>query len=145
MDEGHTDSTARFYAQAELQRFVIEDATLGVRVFGQGPAVVLIHGYPVHGYTWRKVLPALAEAFTCYVIDLPGLGDSDWSAQTDFSFAAQARRLGLLFTRLNLNDYVIVAHDTGATLARMVALEQPERIKNSRSSIPRSRSTARRG
>tara|TARA_R110000751_G_scaffold307727_1_gene430812 strand:+ start:2036 stop:2791 length:756 start_codon:yes stop_codon:yes gene_type:complete len=83
----------------------------------------------VHGYTWRKLLPTLAQTFSCYVIDLPGLGDSDWSAKTDFSFEAQARRLCLLFTRLNLDDYAIVAHDTGATRARMVALEQPERIK----------------
>jgi haloalkane dehalogenase len=129
MDAGSADSPARLYAQAQLQRYRIEDATVGVRVFGQGPAVVLIHGYPVHGYTWRKLLPTLAQAFTCYVVDLPGLGDSDWSTDTDFSFTAQARRLGLLFARLNLKDYAIIAHDTGATLARLVALAQPDQVK----------------
>ncbi|MEM7351925.1 MAG: alpha/beta hydrolase, partial [Acidobacteriota bacterium] len=70
----------------------------------------------------------LAESFTCYVIDLPGLGDSDWTSGTDFTFTAQARRLGLLIEALRLDAYALVAHDTGATLARLVALSQPQRV-----------------
>ncbi|MGH1470702.1 MAG: alpha/beta fold hydrolase [Cellvibrionaceae bacterium] len=68
------------YFEAEVRRYKIEDATIGVRVFGQGPAVALIHGYPVHGYTWRKLLPELFLDFTCYVVDLLGFGDSDWTS-----------------------------------------------------------------
>ncbi|MEM7356435.1 MAG: alpha/beta fold hydrolase, partial [Acidobacteriota bacterium] len=110
MPETRSPATGRetpesLYLAAELQRHEIEDATIGLRVFGQGPAVVLIHGYPVHGYTWRKLLPTLAESFTCYVIDLPGLGDSDWTSGTDFTFTAQARRLGLLIEALRLDAY----------------------------------------
>lgn len=123
---GQTDNS--FFAAAETRKIEIEDATLAVRVFGRGPAVAFIHGYPVHGYTWRKLLPALAERFTCYVLDLPGLGDSGWSARTDFTFTAQARRLRALFESLGLTGYSLVAHNTGATLARLVALGHPERV-----------------
>jgi len=116
------------YAVAEINRHQIEDGTIAVRVFGRGPALVLIHGYPVHGYTWRKLLPTLKEHFTCYVVDLPGLGDSDWSSETDFNFTAQARRLGLLLESLKLSQYSLLAHDTGATIARLVAISNPDRV-----------------
>lgn len=124
----HSDERS-VYTDAKINRHKIEDATIAIRVFGQGPALVLIHGYPVHGYTWRKLLPTLAEQFTCYVVDLPGLGDSDWSADTDFSFTAQARRLGLLFKSLKLSQYSLIAHDTGATVARLIAVAHPDQVK----------------
>ena len=117
-----------FYAAASLQRYNLDDATIAVRSYGCGPHLVLIHGYPVHGYTWRKILPALASRYTCHVIDLPGFGDSEWDKKTDFSFTAQARRLNKLFNRLALNKLAIIAHDTGATIARLAAAQQPERI-----------------
>jgi pimeloyl-ACP methyl ester carboxylesterase len=117
-----------FYRSAELRRFEIEDATLALRTFGSGPALVLIHGFPVHGYTWRKLLPALSEKFTCHVVDLPGLGDSLWTSRTDMTFTAQARRLRRLCEALGLERCALVAQDTGATLARLVALADPERV-----------------
>lgn len=46
MNAGSADSAAQLYAQAQLQSYAVEDASIGVRVFGQGPAVVLIHGSP---------------------------------------------------------------------------------------------------
>src|SRR5713226_3470617 len=123
----HADECSA-YAAAKINRHQIEDATIAARVFGHGPALVLIHGFPVHGYTWRKLLPTLSKQFTCYVVDLPGLGDSDWSSNTDFGFTAQARRLGLLLESLKLFRYSLLAHDTGATIARLVAIAQPDRV-----------------
>lgn len=127
MDRAGTTPEA-FFRAAEVRRHEIEDATLALRSFGRGPAVALIHGFPVHGYTWRKLLPTLCETFTCHVVDLPGLGDSGWTSRTDMTFTAQARRLRLLFEALGLERYALVAQDTGATLARLVALGHPERV-----------------
>ena len=118
-----------FYATAALERHPIDDATVAVRRFGSGPALVLIHGFPVHGYTWRALLPALAERHTCFVLDLPGLGDSGWSAATDFSFRGQARRLSPLLGKLGIERFSLLAHDTGATVARLLALAEPARIE----------------
>src|SRR5512138_1258684 len=89
---------ASFYASAPVERVAIDDAVIAVRRFGRGngPAIVLVHGFPVHGATWRYLLPTLAERHACFVLDLPGLGDSDWTATTDFSFTGQARRLSPL-------------------------------------------------
>lgn len=125
---GSRDTFAAFYAAAAVEHHEVDDATLAVRRFGSGPAVVLIHGFPTHGYTWRFLLPRLAEHFTCYTIDLAGLGDSRWTARTDFRFTAQARRVNALLARLGIGRCSIVAHDTGATVARVVALADPARV-----------------
>ena len=87
-----------------------------------------IHGFPVHGYIWNAVLPALAQRYRCWVVDLPGLGDSRWSDDADFGFNAQAERLGLLAGELGLAGAAVVAHDTGATLARLLALDRPAAV-----------------
>ncbi len=118
-----------FYNSANVQLHNIHDATIAVRTYGEGEPLVLIHGFIVHGYTWRKMLPKLAKRFKCYVVDLPGFGDSQWSVETDFSFTAQAARLAALFSQLRLTSYSILAHDTGASIARLVALLQPEAVR----------------
>lgn len=117
--------SASYYAMGPATRYDIDDATFAVRRFGTGPNLVLIHGFPTHGYTWRKLLPELSRHFSCYVIDMPGLGDSDWRPDTDFSFTAQAHRLGRLCAALQLHKFSMIAHDTGATVARLVTLNAP--------------------
>jgi pimeloyl-ACP methyl ester carboxylesterase len=117
-----------FYAAAKSARRAVDDATLAVRSFGSGPPVLFVHGFPVHGATWRWLLPALAERFTCVVVDLPGLGDSDWTAATAFRFTSHARRLRSLMAELGHARYGVVAHDTGATVARHLALAAPDRV-----------------
>jgi pimeloyl-ACP methyl ester carboxylesterase len=119
-----------FYAAAPVQRHEVDDATLAVRRFGEGPALVLIHGFPTHGYTWRALLPTLAAQRTCFTIDLPGLGDSGFTRATDFRFTAQARRIAALLPKLGIDRCALLAHDTGATVARLVALAAPARVES---------------
>ncbi len=116
------------YQSAEIENFEIDDATIAVRKFGEGKPLILIHGFIVHGYTWRKMIPDLLKHFTCYVLDLPGFGESGWNKKTDFTFTAQSNRLKKLFIKLNITDFSILAHDTGASIARMIAISQPKSI-----------------
>src|SRR5579864_2327465 len=44
---------------------------------GQGPAVILLHGYTQTSRMWRPLIEKLKEKFTLYAPDLPGIGDSD--------------------------------------------------------------------
>lgn len=120
--------TDKFYLSTKTEKYTIDDAVIAVRRYGSGPPLVLIHGFIVHGYTWRKILPKLSEHFTCYVLDLPGFGSSEWTQKTDFSFTAQAKRLADLFLILKLDSYRILAQDTGASIARMVSLLQPDSV-----------------
>lgn len=118
-----------FYKNAEIKRYKTDDASIAVRVYGSGPALILVHGFLVHGYTWRKMLPQLAARFTCYVVDMPGLGDSEWTSKTDFTFTGQARRLSKLLELLDINECSMLAHDTGATVGRLVAASEPKKIR----------------
>ena len=117
-----------YYHNAKVNFHKIEDATIAIRTFGEGKPLILIHGFIVHGCTWRKLLPELAKYFKCIVVDLPGFGSSIWTKETDFTFTAQAKRLALLFQKFGLISYDILAHDTGASIARMVAFQQPDQV-----------------
>jgi haloalkane dehalogenase len=121
------DVSAAFYA-APVHRVATGDATLAYRSFGHGPVLVMVHGFPLHGFTWRKLIPALSDQFTCVVVDQAGCGDSDWSAQTDFRFPAHARRLKQLVDHLGVMQYHVLAQDTGATTARCLGLIDPARL-----------------
>jgi hypothetical protein len=59
------------------------------RKTGQSPALVLLHGFPLSGLTWRSIVPALAPRFTCYALDLVGLGDTTSRIASDFSSEGQ--------------------------------------------------------
>lgn len=118
-----------FYKSSKAKLYKTDEASIAVRVYGSGPDLFLVHGFPVHGYTWRKMLPKLSTQFTCYVVDLPGLGDSEWTSKTDFTFTAQAERLSNLLEILSIKECAILAQDTGATISRLVAASKPKKIR----------------
>ena len=69
-------------------------ATIPVFHKGDGPPMLLLHGYPETHVTWHKVAPRLAQRFSVYVPDLRGYGDSSRPADGDrhinYSFRAMA-------------------------------------------------------
>lgn len=63
--------------------------TLYTETTGQGPELVLLHGWGLHGGVWDEFVPLLAEDFRVTRIDLPGHGNSAWSGEADLdAFAA---------------------------------------------------------
>jgi pimeloyl-ACP methyl ester carboxylesterase len=98
------------------------------RQVGAGEPLLLVHGYPLHGMTFRHLVPTLARHFTCIVPDLPGLGETEWTGQTDFGFAGQATTLRQFVDRLGLASYAILAHDTGGTIARRLTTIDQARV-----------------
>jgi pimeloyl-ACP methyl ester carboxylesterase len=100
----------------------------GVRIhyrrLGQGPAMVLLHGFPQTGYMWRKALPALAERFTVVAPDLRGYGDSDRPA-AGYDKRTMAADIADLVQALGLAPVILVGHDRGARVAHRLALDHP--------------------
>ena len=123
------EATTRAYLATEARDVDTGTARLPCRVFGSGPALLLVHGFPLSGFTWRKLLPELSRRYTCYVPDLPGMGESRWSDATDFSFPGQGRTLKALVDRLGLERYAVLAQDTGGTFARYLALADGARVE----------------
>ena len=78
------------FNEAEIKYYECPDSTIAYREYGSGFPMIFIHGFRVHGYTWRHILLDIQKIFRCYVLDLPGLGLSKWTKETDFHFKAQA-------------------------------------------------------
>jgi pimeloyl-ACP methyl ester carboxylesterase len=90
---------------------------------GQGPDVLLIHGWPLTSATFRKLVPRLARRYTCHLLDLPGTGASEWSEASEIGLRAHAATVRALVDRLGLSRYAIVAHDSGGGIGRVVAAD----------------------
>ncbi len=103
-------------------------ATVAYRKLGSGPAIMFIHGWPLHGATYRDAAVQLSDRFTCYVIDLPGAGDTagydDWSNP----LRAHVKTIIEVIDGLGLDRLALVGHDSGGAMARWVAAELGDRI-----------------
>lgn len=118
------------YDKLVLQKIEIEDVAIGLRQTGNGKNLVFIHGFPTHGYTWRKLFPKLSKHFRCHILDLPGLGDSEWSDKSNFDSKSQASYIIKLLVSLGIDKYSLIAHNSGATIARYIALREEDKIEN---------------
>jgi len=118
------------YNSIPLQQIKVEDVSIGLRQIGEGDDLVFIHGFPTDGYTWRKLIPELSKNFKCHILDLPGLGNSDWTDKTDFKSSAQARYVSQLLALKNINRFSLVAHNSGATIARFLSITKSGKVDN---------------
>jgi pimeloyl-ACP methyl ester carboxylesterase len=106
----------------------VGNAKVSYRKAGSGPALVLLHGFPLSGLTWRKLIPALSERFTCYAFDLVGLGNSTSADAADFSSPGQGRVFQEVLSALAVPSYALLGNDTGGWAARELALLDRERV-----------------
>jgi haloalkane dehalogenase len=106
----------------------VGNARVCYRQAGQGPALVLLHGFPLSGLTWRKVVPELSKRFACYAFDLVGLGNSTSRDAADFSSQGQAAVLQRALLAQGVSSYALIGNDTGGWIARELALLEPERV-----------------
>ncbi|HVN97434.1 MAG TPA: alpha/beta hydrolase [Syntrophorhabdaceae bacterium] len=92
---------------------------------GQGPAVVLLHGYTQTSRMWKPLIPILAERFTVVVPDLPGIGDSE--VPTDgLDMKTAAIRIHALIKALGIDKARVVGHDIGLMVAYAYAAQFPK-------------------
>lgn len=98
---------------------------------GEGPVVLLCHGFPETGYSWRHQLAALAEAgYRAVAPDLRGYGGTDRPAEVDrYTLLHLVGDVVALLDALGAPRAVIVGNDWGATLAWQAALLRPDRFR----------------
>jgi pimeloyl-ACP methyl ester carboxylesterase len=100
---------------------------LRVARLGNGPPVILLHGYPDNLQVWSELAPRLATRFEVIALDWPGMGYSEaWTGgATPFDFA---RRLHTLMDGWKIEKAAIIGHDMGGQPALAFAAEHPQRI-----------------
>jgi len=94
---------------------------------GDGPPVVLLHGWPQHAWCWRHVVPLLADRHRCICPDLRGFG---WSGAPDKGYNGEtfgADAIALL-DALGIERAHLIGHDWGGFAAFAAALAAPNRI-----------------
>ena len=105
----------------------------GKRIFvvdrGEGPAVLLMHGFPTSCYDWRGVMEALAPAHRCVAFDFPGFGLSDKPVAYSYSLFQQADAVEGLVRALAIDRAHVVSHDLGTSVhCELLARQQEGRL-----------------
>jgi pimeloyl-ACP methyl ester carboxylesterase len=96
---------------------------------GEGPAVVLLHGFPTFWWTWRRQLTALADAgYRAIAMDLRGYGGSDHPPEGYDPRTLSADVAGVIRC-LGESDAVIVGHGWGGLVAWSTAVLEPETVR----------------
>ncbi len=107
-------------------------ASIPVLHKGDGPPLLLLHGYPETHVTWHKVAPRLAERFSVYVPDLRGYGDSsrptDGDRHINYSFRAMALDQIETMRHFGHEQFFVGSHDRGARVAHRLCLDFPKNV-----------------
>ncbi|KAA3515408.1 alpha/beta fold hydrolase [Agrobacterium rosae] len=106
-------------------RIETPDVDFAVLTAGTGPAILLLHGYPETRTAWHRIAPALADAYTVVIPDLPGYGDSrtTGNAQGMGSKRHMAKNLHEMMFALGHRRFVVIGHDRGGRVAYRMALD----------------------
>jgi haloacetate dehalogenase len=117
----------------EQRRVQAGDISVNTVLAGEGPPVLMLHGYPQTHLMWRYVAPAQVEAgHTVVLTDLRGYGDSDKPAPGPGDEAYAKRTMALdqvrVMAELGFDRFALVGHDRGARVAHRLTLDHPETV-----------------
>lgn len=115
------------------RRIALPGITLSVQEAGDGPPLILLHGFPENGLCWTKVAPTFARTFRVIIPDLRGYGQSD-APPDDAPHEAYSKRqmaadIVALMDHLGLPSAHILGHDRGARVSYRLALDHPTRVQ----------------
>jgi len=118
---GFTDTFASRFIEAG-------DVRLHAVIGGDGPPLLLVHGWPQSWYAWRHVMPALAADFQVIAVDQRGIGLSDKPAD-GYDTGTLAGDLVALMEALGHQRFALFGTDTGMPIAYAVAADHPDRVE----------------
>jgi pimeloyl-ACP methyl ester carboxylesterase len=111
------------------RHFTVEGQRIFVYERGDGPAILLLHGFPTSGYDWRGVIDGLADGFRCVALDFPGYGLSDKPEAYSYSLFQQTDIVEGLAKVLEMEQAHVVSHDVGTSVhTELLARDQEGRL-----------------
>jgi haloacetate dehalogenase len=117
----------------ERRDVATREITIRLRIGGDGPPLLLLHGYPQSHVMWHRVAPVLAAHHTVVCADLRGYGDSGKPA-SDAGHAAYSKRamaadMVEVMAALGFERFMAAGHDRGGRVAHRMALDHPGRLE----------------
>jgi haloacetate dehalogenase len=113
-------------------RFKTSGAEINGVIGGQGPPVLLLHGYPLSHVSWHLVAPELAKKYTVVATDLRGYGDSSkppgGKDHADYSKRALAQDQVEVMKHFGFDKFAAVGHDRGGRAVHRLALDHADKV-----------------
>jgi pimeloyl-ACP methyl ester carboxylesterase len=106
---------------------MVNGVRINYKIGGQGPVVVLLHGYTQTSHMWLPLLPVLAKNCTVIAPDLRGAGNSD-RPQGGYDKKTMAKDIRELVHQLDFSEVSIVGHDIGLMVAYAYAAQYPAEV-----------------
>ena len=106
---------------------MVNGVRINYKIGGQGPAVVLLHGYAETSHMWLPLMPQLAANHTVIVPDLRGAGNSE-RPQGGYDKKTMAKDIHELVQQLGFKQVSIVGHDIGLMVAYAYAAQYPDEV-----------------
>jgi pimeloyl-ACP methyl ester carboxylesterase len=117
---GFTDTfTSRYIDTGEVRLHAV--------IGGDGPPLLLVHGWPETWYAWRLLMPTLARDFQVIAVDQRGMGLSD-KPEGGYDTGTLANDLVALMDALGHQRFAVVGHDTGFAISYALAADHPDRV-----------------
>lgn len=112
-----------------LKTVQIGDVRICTEDEGNGPPLLLLHGFPATRYLWSRVIPQLAQAgFRALAPDLVGYGESEGPVAARIDMASQADWMLQLLDQLGIERVTLIAHDVGTAAAQLMAVKAHRRL-----------------
>ena len=122
----------RYTELFSLDSFTEGERHIAYRIAGDGPPLLLLHGFPQTNMMWHRIAPALAERYTVVAADLRGYGDS-WHPPSDathspYSKRAMADDMIRLMRSLGHDRFMVAGHDRGGRVAHRMARDHSDAV-----------------
>lgn len=99
------------------EKFIHDGQSVAWGVLGDGPPLVMIHGFPWSSQAWRGIAPWLADTHSVYFFDMIGTGQSEKSSDQNVTESVQSDLLEALISHWDLVRPKVVGHDFGGLCA----------------------------
>ena len=126
----HADTT--LFPGFSSLRIQTSGAEIHCVVGGNGPPLLMLHGFPQTHAMWHRIAPALARTYTVVCADLRGYGDSSKPESgpdhAAYSKRAMAQDMAEVMADLGHGRFALVGHDRGGRVSHRLARDHPERV-----------------
>ena len=123
----------RYVEMFSAETRTVDGIHIAFRRAGDGPPLLLLHGFPQTNMMWHRIAPALADHFTVIAADLRGYGDSSTpeSAPDHAPYAKRAMAADMvrLMTALGYDRFMVAGHDRGGRVAHRMARDHADRVQ----------------